>query len=48
MAKPHIIVVGAATVSYTYTGDFSKEGSSCRITLVFSNWLHDEVVKPSL
>lgn len=32
MAKPHIIVVGAATVSYIFIGDFSEEGSSFRIT----------------
>lgn len=46
MAKPHIIVVGAATVSYMVY--FSKEGSSSRIIFMLSSWLNDEVIKPNL
>jgi len=48
VAKPHIIVAGAATVGYTYVGHFSKEGSSSRITFVLSRWLCDKVVNPIL
>lgn len=48
MAKPHIIVAGAATVSYTSMEHFSKERSSSSIIVMLSSWLHDKVVKHNL
>lgn len=44
MAKPHIIVAGAATVSYACMWHVSKGGSSSRVIFILSSWLRDKLL----
>lgn len=39
MAKPHIIVAGAATVSCACMGHGIEGGSSSRVISILSSWL---------
>jgi len=48
VAKPHIIVAGAATVSYACMGHVIKGGSSSRVIFILSRWLRDKAVNPNL